>query len=79
MTKFGWLLSELMDKRGMDTAELAAALAKQGYEVNEETLVEYMQSKREIDPVLPEFLVEALVLDFEEQMELALAFTFGQT
>ncbi len=63
----------------MDTAELAAALAKQGYEANEETLVEYMQSKREIDPVLPEFLVEALVLDFEEQMELALAFTFGQT
>ena len=79
MTKFGWLLSQLMEKRGMDTAALAAALTEHGYEVNEDTLVAYMRGEREVDPRLPKFLVRELALSFEEQVALALAFTFGQS
>ena len=32
MTEFGFLLSELMEKRSMDAAALATALAGRGYE-----------------------------------------------
>ena len=78
MTKFGSLLCRLMKERGMDTTALAAALTQQGYEVNENALVEYMRGEKEVDPVLPKFLVQALALDFNEQIALALAFTFGQ-
>jgi hypothetical protein len=37
-----------------------------------------MRGEKEVDPVLPKFLVQALALDFNEQIALALAFTFGQ-
>ena len=79
LTKFGSLLSQLMEVRGMDTSALAAALTKHGYEVNEDTLVAYMRGEREVDPLLPKFLVQELALVFEEQVALALAFTFGQS
>jgi hypothetical protein len=79
LTKFGSLLSQLMEKRGIDTVALAAALTEHGYEVNEDTLVGYMRGEREVDPVLPKFLVRELALVFEEQMALALAFTFDQS
>ena len=79
ITKFGVLLSELLDKRGMDPATLARTLAGQGYhEANENTLVEYILGTREVDPCLPRFLARALALSFEEKKALALAFTFGQ-
>ncbi len=79
LTKFGALLSQLMEVRGMDTSALAAALTKHGYEVNEDTLVAYMRGEREVDPLLPKFLVQELALVFEEQVDLALAFTFDQS
>ncbi len=47
--------------------------------MNEDTLVGYMRGEREVDPVLPKFLVRELALVFEEQMALALAFTFDQS
>ncbi len=77
--KFGSLLSQLMEERGMNAAALAAALNEHGYEVNEDTLVAYMRGEREVDPLLPKFLVQELALSFEEQVDLALAFTFGQS
>ena len=79
LTKFGLLLSQLLEERGMNTAALAAALTEHGYEVNEDTLVGYMRGEREVDPVLPKFLVRELTLVFEEQMALALAFTFDRS
>jgi hypothetical protein len=79
MTEFGFLLSELMEKRGMDAAALATALAEQGYEqANEYLLVAYMQGELEVDPRLPSFLAGAMRLTFEEKRFLALAFTYGQ-
>ena len=78
-TEFGSLLSQLMEERGMNAAALAAALTEHGYEVNEVTLVAYMRDEREVDPRLPKFLVRELALVFEEQMALALAFTFDQS
>ena len=78
-TEFGFLLSELMERRGMDAAALASALAEQGYEeANENSLVAYMQGELEVDPRLPSFLAGALTLSFEEKKSLALAFTYGQ-
>jgi hypothetical protein len=79
MTEFGFLLSELMERRGMDAAALATALAGWGYEqANEYSLVAYMQGELEVDPRLPSFLAGALTLSFEEKRFLALAFTYGQ-
>jgi len=79
MTKFGFLLSELMERRGMDAAALATVLAERGYEqANEYSLVAYMQGELEVDPRLPSFLAGALTLTFEEKRFLALAFTYGQ-
>ena len=79
MTKFGFLLSELMERQGMDAAALATALAERGYEqANEYLLVAYMQGELEVDPRLPSFLAGALTLSFEEKRFLALAFTYGQ-
>ncbi len=79
MTEFGFLLSELMERRGMDAAALATVLAERGYEqVNEYSLVAYMQGELKVDPRLPSFLAGALTLSFEEKTFLALAFTYGQ-
>lgn len=79
MTEFGFVLSELMERRGMDAAALATALAERGYEqANEHALVAYMRGELEVDPRLPSFLAGALALSFEEKKFLALAFTYGQ-
>ncbi len=76
---FGSLLVRLMEKRGVDLASLAAALKERGYEAaDEDSLMAYMRGEGEVDPSLPGFLVQALALDFDEKMALALAFTFGQ-
>jgi hypothetical protein len=79
MTEFGFLLSELMERRGMDAAALATTLAERGYEqANEYSLVAYLQGELEVDPRLPSLLAGALTLSFEEKRFLALAFTYGQ-
>jgi hypothetical protein len=79
MTEFGFLLSELMEKRSMDATALTTTLAGRGYEqANEYSLVAYMQGELEVDPRLPSFLAGALTLSFEEKRFLALAFTCGQ-
>src|SRR5919112_5528031 len=63
MTEFGFLLSELMERRGVDVGALATAFAERGYEqANEYLLVAYMQGELEVDPRLPSFLAGALTL-----------------
>jgi hypothetical protein len=79
MTEFGFLLSELMERRGVDAAALATALAERGYEAADENLlVAYLRGELEVDPRLPRYLAEALTLSFEEKKALALTFTYSQ-
>ncbi len=79
MTEFGFLLSELMERRGVDVTALAALLAERGYEAAEEyLLVAYLRGEVEVDRRLPSLLAEALALSSEEKKALALTFTYGQ-
>ncbi len=79
MTEFGFLLSELMERRSVDAAALVTALAERGYEAaNEDLLVAYLRGEVEVDPRLPSFLARVLTLSFEEKKALALTFTYGQ-
>jgi transcriptional regulator with XRE-family HTH domain len=80
MTEFGRTLYSLMLSRGIEfRQDLATLLTEAGYKVSQQTISNYMNGKRTIDPDFPLFVSEVLDLNEEEECRLAKAYTFGST
>lgn len=80
MTEFGRTLLGLMLSRGIEyRQDLAEMLTEAGYKISQQTISNYMNGKRNIDPDFPTFVSEVLDLDEEEQTRLARAFSYGAT
>ncbi len=80
MTEFGRTLYSLMLDRGIEyRQDLAEMLTEGGYKISQQTISNYMNGRRAVDPDFPLFVSEVLDLDDQEQTRLARAYAFGAT
>ncbi len=80
MNRFGEVLQDLMDSRGLlGPADLGRLLKDAGHDVPEESIRAFMEGDEWVDGYFPLWVAEVLDLEAGEMSALAHAVAYGQT